>query len=88
MNTSPNLPFLKQVQYYAFYDAGKLWSLIPGITSESGASTGFGLRATLMNHFNAEGFLGKPLTAPNQSQVIMGNSGHNFLGYFQLTTYL
>ena len=88
MNTSPNLPFLKQVQYYAFYDVGQLWSLIPGITSVSGASTGLGFRANLMNHFNAEGFLGKPLTAPNASQVVKGNSGHSFLAYFQVSAYI
>ncbi|MDR3442639.1 MAG: POTRA domain-containing protein [Legionella sp.] len=88
VNTAPNLAFLKQVQYYTFYDAGEIRSLIPGVLPTSGASAGFGARAMIIKHLNAEGFIGRPLTAPNATQVILGNSGHAFLGYFQISAYL
>lgn len=88
MSFNPNFPFFKQIQYYTFYDIGELTSLIPRITRVSGASTGFGIRAMLMNHLNAEGFVGKALTFPNASQVAAGKSGHDFLGFFQITAYL
>lgn len=84
---NPNLPFLKQIQYYTFYDVGVLTSLIPRVTRVSGASTGFGLRSMIVDHINFEGFFGKPLTAPNASQVLKGKSGHDFLGFFQATAY-
>lgn len=88
MNTAPDFPFLKQVQYYTFYDVGQMGSLIPDGLTTSGASVGVGVRAMLMKHLNAEGFFGKPLTTPNATQVILGNSGHAFLGYFQISAYL
>lgn len=88
MSFNPNFPLLKQIQYYTFFDIGELTSLIPRVTRVSGASTGFGLRAMLMNHLNAEGFVGKPLTFPNASQVVQGKTGHDFMGFFQLTAYL
>lgn len=88
VNTAPDLPLLKQVQYYAFYDAGRLWSLLPGVEDVSGASAGLGFRAALFDHINAEAFVGKPLTTPNATQVILGKNGKAFLGYFQITAYL
>lgn len=87
VNTAPEMPFLKQVQYYAFYDVGKLHNLTTA-PDTSGASAGFGARAIVMNHFNAEVFIGKPLTTPNATQLILGESGHRFQGYFQATVYI
>ena len=87
-NFAPNFPFLKHIQCYAFYDAGELWSKIPLVKPVSGASTGFGLRAALTNHINVEAFTGKALTTPNATQMIEGKSGHQFLGYAQVTAYL
>lgn len=88
IDTNPNLFIIKQVQYYAFYDVGRLWSLIPKITPSSGASAGFGLRSPIVKYFYFDGFLAKPLTTPNASQVLMGHSGHSFLGFFQVTAFI
>jgi len=88
INIAPDYPFLKQVQYYAFYDVGKLWSLIPEVEPVSGASAGFGLRAALMRHINVEVYAGKPLTSPNATQLVEGKSGHQWMGYFQITAYI
>ena len=88
MNMDYNFPFLKQVQYYTFYDAGLISSLIPQIKRFHASSAGFGFRSSIVNHLNAEGFVGKPLTTPNASQVVKGKSGHAFLGFFQVTAYL
>lgn len=91
INTAPNLPFAKQVQYYVFYDAGKFWNnseLLSLANQGSAASVGFGARAAIMPHFNAEGFVGRPMTTPNATQIILGRNGHAFLGYFQLSVFL
>lgn len=88
VNMNHNLPFLKQVQYYTFYDAGLISSLIPLIKRSHGSSAGFGFRSAVITHLNAEAFVGKPLTTPNASQVVKGKSGHAFLGFFQVTAYL
>ncbi|MFI4918569.1 MAG: ShlB/FhaC/HecB family hemolysin secretion/activation protein [Legionellales bacterium] len=85
MNTAPNFPFLKQVQYYVFYDVGQLGSLIPRATTVSGAAAGVGARAMIMKYLNADAFLGRPLTTPNATQIILGRNGNAFLGYFQIS---
>jgi hemolysin activation/secretion protein len=87
-NFAPNFPFLKQIQYYAFYDAGALWSKIPLVPRVSGTSAGFGIRAAPMDHVNIEAYVGKPLTTPNATQVIEGKSGRQFMGFAQITAYL
>lgn len=88
MNMNYDFPFLKQVQYYTFYDAGLISSLIPQVTRFHASSAGFGLRSVIIDHLGAEAFVGKPLTTPNASQVVKGKSGHAFLGFFQVTAYL
>lgn len=88
INTTPNLKYLQQVQYYAFYDIGELYSKIPLVKPIGGASAGFGLRSAVMKHLNVETFVGKPLTTPNGTQLILGESGHRFQWYFQVTGYL
>lgn len=85
VNTATGWPFLSQIQTYAFFDAGKVWSLIRGVPPISGASAGIGARGILMKNVTADGFFGKPLTTPNATQIILGHSGHAFLGYFQVT---
>jgi hemolysin activation/secretion protein len=88
MDTNPNLPFYKQAQYYIFYDAGKFWNSSYLISLEgqaSGASTGMGLRASLFDHFHLEGFLGRPLTTPNATQIILDKNGNAFLAFGQLS---
>lgn len=90
MNVSPNLPVFKQIQFYTFYDAGKMWNRVKlpeTKTDFSGASTGAGFRAAVIPHINAEAYLAKPLTAPNATQVILGKSGKGILGFFQVSAY-
>lgn len=85
--TNPDKKWLKQAQFYGFYDAGKLWSLIPNFNTiaESGASTGVGVRAVIMKHLSLDGFLAKPLTTPNATDVIQGKSGKGWQKFFQIT---
>lgn len=90
MNTAPNLPFLKQVQYYTFYDNGIIWNLDEVTTTprQTASSAGAGFRANLISHLNAEAFIAKPLTTPNATQVILNENGHALMAYFQLVAYL
>lgn len=87
LNTTPNKNWLKQVQFYGFYDVGKLWSLIPNFPTiaESGASTGVGARAIVMPNFSFDAFLAKPLTTPNATDVLQGKSGKGWQKFFQIT---
>jgi hemolysin activation/secretion protein len=87
LNTSTKWKFLNQVQYYAFYDAGKLYNYIDGFYALSGTSTGLGLRSTVLPHLNFEGFVAKPLTTPNATQVILKENGKAVQAYFQVTGY-
>lgn len=83
--TAPNWKIIKQVQYYTFYDAGMVTNYLSGSLSMSGTSTGAGLRSSLFSHVNIEGFLAKPLTAPNATQVILQENGKAAQAYFQVT---
>lgn len=88
INFNPDLAFLKQAQFYSFYDLGELWSHIPQVPEYGGASAGVGMRAALTTFLNLEGFVARPLTTPNATQVVLGKNGKRFLGFFQVTAYL
>lgn len=88
INFNPNLKYLKQAQFYTFYDAGKFWNkshLIPLTHMASAASMGFGTRSAIMPHVYIEGFFGRALTTRNATQVILHRDGRTFLGYMQVS---
>lgn len=45
LDTTPDIPYLKGIQYYGFYDIGVMFNReIPDLRRQSGASAGFGAR--------------------------------------------
>lgn len=99
MDTNPSFPFLKQMQYYYFYDLGQFWNHTDDVSFTgqantasvnngfigSGASMGLGIRGDIIPHVHLDGYVGKPLTTPNATQIILGRNGHALLWYFQIT---
>jgi len=64
---NPQYRFLNNVQYFAFYDIGKVWNKEPesvnGLPQEaSGASTGVGVRANFTDYMYGWVEMAKPLT--------------------------
>src|SRR5579883_705837 len=68
---------LKALQFYTFYDIGRVWN--PGVgeavPSASAASTGAGVRYTVTDYVSGYLEVAKPLTRPVQSLVSEGESG-------------
>jgi hemolysin activation/secretion protein len=90
LNTAPNTSIFRRIQYYIFYDAGALSYLGTspfGNSHQTATSAGFGLRIAVAPHINAEGFIARPLTNRNATQVILGENSQAILGYFQLIAY-
>lgn len=84
-----SVPYIRNIQCYTFYDVGKLWNFqqnLPSIVT-SGASAGAGIRTTVASYVNLSGFVGKPLTTPNATQLVLRENGKAFLGYFQVTAF-
>lgn len=89
MDTAPDFRLLKAIQFYAFYDAGALWTIpVTGpLIKVSGTSTGLGARFYFAKHFSADTYLAKPLTRPVASLVALGQNGNKVRGFFQLRAY-
>lgn len=70
-DTAPNFRFLQQVQYYVYYDVGKVWNVINGtlIGPVSGASAGIGFRSNFNKYVAGSLLWSKPLTSPASSGV-------------------
>lgn len=87
--TKPGFKVLEKIQYYAFYDVGAVWNINKASATysrSSGASAGIGIRTIMTSHFNADLFLAKPLTTPNNIQKLTGANGNAPLFYFQIST--
>lgn len=86
IQTLPDFKWLQSVQYYAFYDAGKIWNLdsinLPG--EQSAVSTGVGARLILVPQVQAEFFIAKPLTRKVSTLVQMHANPNQARGFFQL----
>lgn len=66
-NVNPNYRFLNSAQYYAFYDIGKIWNVLPvGLTGiqqvQSAASTGVGVRVNFNPYVYGSAVFADPLT--------------------------
>lgn len=59
-----NFLFIKNPQYYAFYDAGIVWNIdqLTQPAQQSATSTGLGVRFNFTNHVNGNIYVAKPLT--------------------------
>jgi hemolysin activation/secretion protein len=57
-------PTLQLIQYYAFYDAGRVWNLKPSSSQQTStaSSCGVGLRLTVLKKANMSFYIAKPLT--------------------------
>jgi hemolysin activation/secretion protein len=66
-NTNPGYRFFNSAQYYAFYDIGKIWNILPisvtGIQqSQSASSTGLGARVSFNPYIYGSVVFAQPLT--------------------------
>ena len=83
-----DIPYLKYVQLYGFYDIGKTWNINPAAGTDqldSLASAGFGLRAGVTDYVTGSLEMAAPLTrtvAANSNTNTGGNSPRVF---FRLT---
>jgi hemolysin activation/secretion protein len=87
MDTQPSLAVLRAVQYYAFYDAGMVWSAGRDGTAggrASAASTGIGARITFTQHLVGEAFVAQPLTLPVAATVAANENGKQPRYFFQI----
>ena len=88
--------FLSAVQFYGFYEVGKVWndfttSTLPVNTSLplsiSAASTGGGIRFFFTKNLSGNLWLAKPLTKAVAAEAIIGE-GHNVRGFFSIVAAL
>jgi hemolysin activation/secretion protein len=90
VQTTPSLRWLQNVQYYVFYDAGKIWNLdainLPG--EQSATSTGLGARLTFVPQITGEFFVAKPLTRKVTTLTLMNVNPNQARGFFQLVARL
>lgn len=91
LNTVPNFALLRGIQYYTFFDSGKVWNLgaNSGQPKKADAiSFGFGARITFTKYVTGIFELSKGLTYPVPAEIAAGRSGRTFRGFFNLTAYL
>lgn len=86
IQTNPEKKFLKSVQYYMFYDAGKVYNLdrvnLP--PNLSATSAGVGARFIFIPYLTGQFFIAKPLTLPVATLVLQGKNGNQFRTFFQV----
>ena len=66
-NTTPKLSFLTNIQYFTFYDIGKVWNIEPQVltgipNAQSLSSTGVGLRVNFNPYVSGSAEFAQPLT--------------------------
>ena len=86
-STDPEWRWLKQVQYYVFYDGGEIWNR-DGVSlpaKQSAFSTGVGLRINFIPQISGNFYIAKPLTLPVQTLTAMGQNGNQWRSFFQLS---
>ncbi len=87
MDTAPELRFLQQIQYYAFYDGGMIWNRdttnLPA--KQSAFSTGFGARFGFMPNLSGNLFIAKPLTLKVATLQASGQNATRCRVFFQIT---
>lgn len=79
-NSHLNYRFLENLQYFTFYDIGKVWNKYSQtlIGATSGASAGIGARTTFNKYLSGSLVLAKPLTSPAGADDIASTKPHIF----------
>lgn len=87
VDTLPSLKLLNGVQYYIFYDIGRVrnWDTINQFSQISAASAGVGARFVFMPQLTGNFFIAKPLTLPVSTLVLEGQNGNQFRTFFSVT---
>ncbi|MEO8965473.1 MAG: POTRA domain-containing protein [Gammaproteobacteria bacterium] len=74
-NTQPSFRLLQAMQYYAFYDIGKIWNIltlnVPN--NQSASSVGIGTRLQFTKNLSGNLFVAQPLTKQVAALEIIGN---------------
>ncbi len=87
MDTVPNKKLLQVMQFYAFYDIGKVWNMLSTngqLGQASAASTGVGTRMFFTKNVSGNLYIAKPLTRPVAAEDIE-NNGKGPRVYFGIT---
>jgi hemolysin activation/secretion protein len=87
LDTAPQFRLLQAVQYYAFYDMGKVWNIDPVTTTPvpSLTSVGCGARINFMPNLYANFFIARPLTHSVATQLVLGPNDKQIRSFFQIT---
>lgn len=88
LDVAPSKLLVQAIQFYTFYDAGKVWNMRnvqPNIsTSFSATSTGFGARIYFMKYVSGNLMFTQPLSRKVQALQQIGNGSHPRI-YFSIT---
>ncbi len=78
---------IRGLQFYTFYDIGRVWNPHAGDTpqSASGASAGGGVRYTITDYISGYLEVAQPLTRPVQSQLLQNEDGKPTRVFFNVT---
>jgi hemolysin activation/secretion protein len=84
-NSSIGYKLLQAVQYYAFYDSGKIWNRgQTQIRHASATSLGGGIRIDFNRYLKGDFYLAKPLTRNVASEVLAGHNGKRIRAFFRI----
>lgn len=67
--------FLQSIQFYVYYDFGKIWNIVKtinGIKKDSATSTGVGSRFSINQHLSGNIMWTKPLTREVNAEALVG----------------
>jgi hemolysin activation/secretion protein len=76
------LKIISYLQFYAFYDVGKIWNInkLSFIREASAASDGLGVRFNFLRYLDANFFVAKPLT-----RIVLANQNRHLRYFFSIT---
>lgn len=89
LDTAPQRFLINSVQYYVYYDAGKIWNLRnvqQGVsTSQSATSTGFGARILMTKYVSGNFMYTQPLSRKVQALQQVSNMGSHPRIFFSIS---
>lgn len=86
VDSAPKIHFIRNIQYYIFYDAGIVWNHeTPGIATHGSATCwGGGARVAFTRIFSGNVYLGKPLVKPAENAIATGLNVTSTRVFFQV----
>lgn len=86
VDSAPKILYVRNIQYYIFYDAGIVWNhLTPGIATHADATCwGGGARMAFTRIFSGNVYIGKPLIKPAPNAIATGLNVTSTRVFFQV----